>query len=562
MRPFIFFKISFVALIIACYSASIFAVKPQHQWDVISFSFTSAKTYQNPYSEIPLKGEDDLLKVTFTGISGDAKGKSYILTGFWNGEREWRVNFAAPYTGVWTYTTSSRDRGLHGKKDQFEVVPWSEDEKKSNPTRHGFVRVKNDGPFSGHYFEYSDGKPFLWVGDTWWNWTKKEIYLETFKQLVDNRSKKGFNIGQLFVPGNGWGRTSSLLDETYTVLDTDHASKVEEMIKYANSKGITVWIHAWWSREDLPNNIGADKMQRWWRYLIHRFAAYNVIWVIAGEYNMHNNAGFSLDFWNNLGNMVKNEDPYERIVGIHNTPPFWQGGAEAPQWGTGFVLHQEPWLDYNQTQTGHGRYANEMIPFVISEEYERKPSKPIVVTEPWYEFIEGDPSGLDIRFAAWSAILSGAAGHTYGGGHVWLASVPEAPGGGGAWPYEEGFERTTHDYEGAVSMKHLATFFKDIEWWKMLPRPDLVKEYPQPFCLADPGKEYILYLRYGGVVKLEMDVEAASHSYLFKWYDPSSGEYYDERKVEGKEVLLFNCPESYPGTLELKDFVLHVKRVD
>jgi Protein of unknown function (DUF4038) len=72
-----------------------------------------------------------------------------------------------------------------------------------------------------------------------------------------------------------------------------------------------------------------------------------------------------------------------------------------------------------------------MIPIVVSEDYNRKPSKPIVVTESWYEFTEGNPSGMDIRFAAWSAILSGAAGHTYGGGHVWLASVPESPAGGG-----------------------------------------------------------------------------------------------------------------------------------
>ena len=68
-----------------------------------------------------------------------------------------------------------------------------------------------------------------------------------------------------------------------------------------------------------------------------------------------------------------------------------------------------------------------MIPSIISEDYNLKPSKPVVVTEPWYEFIEGNPTGKDIRFAAWSAILSGAAGHTYGGGHVWLASVPESP---------------------------------------------------------------------------------------------------------------------------------------
>ena len=39
-----------------------------------------------------------------------------------------------------------------------------------------------------------------------------------------------------------------------------------------------------------------------------------------------------------LGKLVKNEDPYERIISVHNTPPFWDGGAEAPQWSTGTVF--------------------------------------------------------------------------------------------------------------------------------------------------------------------------------------------------------------------------------
>ena len=50
-----------------------------------------------------------------------------------------------------------------------------------------------------------------------------------------------------------------------------------------------------------------------------------------------------------------------------------------------------------------------MIPLIVSGDYNRKPVKPIVVTEPWYEFVEGNPTGMDIRFAAWSSILSGAA---------------------------------------------------------------------------------------------------------------------------------------------------------
>lgn len=144
---------------------------------------------------------------------------------------------------------------MNGKKGILEVIEWSEQELDSNPTRHGLIRVKKDGESGSHYFEYSDGKPFLWIGDTWWNWTDRRIHVDTFKKLVDDRSVKGFNIGQLFVPGNGWGIESSMLDETYTVLDTKHVKRVEEMIRYANSKGKTVWIHGWWSRPDLRNKI-------------------------------------------------------------------------------------------------------------------------------------------------------------------------------------------------------------------------------------------------------------------------------------------------------------------
>jgi len=494
------------------------------------------------------------------GTDGDAINREITIIGFWNGGSEWCANFTPPATGRWEYKTSSTDRSLNGKKGKLDVVTWSDEEKNSNPVRHGFVRVNKNGDTPGHYFEYADGHPFLWIGDTWWNWTDSRIHLETFKQLVDDRAAKGFNVGQLFVPGNGWSRESSLLDDTYTIPDIEHIKKVEEMIRYANSKGITVWIHGWWSRPNMNLTIGAEKIERWWRYLVHRFGAYNVIWVLAGEYNMNNYGGFSPDFWKDLGKLIKEEDPYERIISVHNTPPFWDGGADAPQWSTGAVLHQEKWLDYNQSQVGHGKFANEMIPYIVSEDYNRKPSKPIVVTESWYEFIEGNASAMDIRFAAWSAILSGAAGHTYGGGHVWLASVPESPADERTWPLEKSFSRSTYDYAGALSMKYLAAFFKDVKWWKLSPHPEFVMEYPQPFCLANPGEEYIIYLRYGGVAKLKMDVSAASNSYFYQWYNPATGKLTETVSLKGSAFLTFSCPESYPESREYKDWVLYIHK--
>lgn len=529
-----------------------------HPWEIYSVSFESQKDIKNPYSQIPVNNEDDLLVVKFKGISGDAKGTELELTGFWNGENEWNVNFAPPVSGEWEYNSVSVDRSMNNKSGKVDVTKWSEEELKSNPTRRGFIKVRQTGENAGHYFEYADGTPFLWVADTWWNWTKESIYFDTWKKLIDDRAEKGFTLGQLFVGGNGWSPGSSLLDPTFTVLNTQLIQKVERMIEYANSKGITVWVHGWWSRPELNETVGEENMKRWWRYLVHRFAAYNVVWVLAGEYNMHNYGGFDLEFWKDLGQMVKDEDPYKRILSVHNTPPFWKGGADGPQWSTGEVLHDESWLDYNQSQVGHGKYANEMIPLVVAENYKRNPPKPIVVTEPWYEFVEGNPTGMDVRLAAWGGILSGAAGHTYGGGHVWLGGTPESPAGtGGAWPIEEGVALESFDYEGALSMKHLATFFSKINWWEMAPHPELVKDYPQPYCLANPGKEYVLYLRYSGMLNLKIPGNGEK-TFSYYWYNPATGESTNPEQITGKEYLQFVSPGMYPGTLNYSDWVLHV----
>jgi hypothetical protein len=211
-----------------------------------------------------------------------------------------------------------------------------------------------------------------------------------------------------------------------------------------------------------------------------------------------------LSFWKELGAMVDELDPYDRLLSVHPTPPGWSGGQDAPQWSTGAVLHDQSWLNYNQSQVGHGRWRNEMIPQVVAADYARVPAKPIVVTEAWYEFVEGNPSAADIRFGAWSALLSGAAGHSYAGGHVWKAHVPEAPASQDSWPMEMGFDRNTLDYSGARSLGSLARFLKTLSWWKLEPHPELVSDYPAPFCSAVPGQEYLVYLRWNGSLRLDL----------------------------------------------------------
>jgi hypothetical protein len=42
-----------------------------------------------------------------------------------------------------------------------------------------------------------------------------------------------------------WERESSLLDDTFSKPDLEHIRHVEQMIRYANQQGITVWVHGW-----------------------------------------------------------------------------------------------------------------------------------------------------------------------------------------------------------------------------------------------------------------------------------------------------------------------------
>jgi hypothetical protein len=527
-------------------------------WEVIEINLTSSSAYGNPYVECLKEGEKAFVMAKFSGISGNADLKTYMVSGFWDGGNTWKIRFAPPCSGSWIYETISKDKGLNKRKGKFEVTDWTRDEKIMNPLRHGFICVNKSEPRPGRYFTYTDGTPCLWIADTWWDWTNRSIQFESFKKLADTRSYQGFNIGQLFFAGNGWGRESSLLDASFQHPDIDQIHQVEKMIAYANAKGITMWIHAWWSREDIKTGIGAENIRRWWRYVIHRLQAYNVIWVLAGEYNMYNYGGFPLEFWNNLGLLVKSEDPYDRIVGVHPTPPMWDGGAEAPQWSTADAIHEQTWLDYNQSQCGHARWCNELIPEIIKRAYELQPAKPVVVTEPWYEFREGTPTAMDIRFGAWTAILSGAAGHTYGGGHVWCAHLPERPVDLVDWPMDTSFATNTLMYPGAVSIGFMAHYLRSISWWQLSPSPDLVLENPSHYCASCPGKEYLFYLRYGGSVKLDFSDFSENQSFGYKWIDLVNNKVLSESTFRGGKVVELKCPEDFPGVVMFKDWVVHI----
>ena len=73
--------------------------------------------------------------------------------------------------------------------------------------------------------------------------------------------------------------------------------------------------------------IGAEKMRRWSRYVVHRLAAYNVIWNVGGEYNMYDYGGHGPAVLEGPGRAdASRRTRYHHAVGVHNTPPGWGAG--------------------------------------------------------------------------------------------------------------------------------------------------------------------------------------------------------------------------------------------
>lgn len=536
-----------------------FAEEAVTVWTPYEMELTADADLATPYVDGLPEAGSGYVTATFHGESGEAMGRELRVTGFWDGGRTWRIRFAPPAAGGWSYRTESADRGLDGRAGRFAAVEATPEAMLANPTLHGFVRVRREGPRAGRHFEYADGTPMLWIGDTWWDWAKPGISFDSMTKLVDDRAAKGFTVGQLFVGGLGWSPSGSFLNEDFTMPDLERLRHVERFIRYANSRGITVWVHGWWCPFG-KERVGEENTRRWCRYLVHRLGAYNVIWTLAGEYNRDNYGGFSLDFWKGIGRLFDQEDPYERLISAHPTPPTYPGGFAAPQWSTAEVLHDEPWLDYNQSQVGHYRWTDELIPWVVARDYARQPPKPIVVTEPCYEFERGNPPASIIRFGAWAAVLSGAAGHSYGGGHVWRAHVPEAPAPIGDWPMDPGFDDDTLDYPAARAVGFMGRFLKTLPWYRWEPHPELMLEYPAPYLLATPGEEYLAYFRYSGLAKIDLRPSPEDSIFELRWVDPVAETVLPPTTVNGGRIWSFHPPM---GTriAEFQDWVLHLKRV-
>ncbi len=183
-----------VAFILAICGKDVSGQKDIHPWEMQEIVFTAALDYANYYTDVTC------------WVDFEGPGFFERIYGFWDGGRTYKVRLVATRPGVWHWKSGSDqpdDQGINGFSGQFNVVPWSEQEKEVNSNRRGFVKPTPNG----HALQYADGTPFFLVGDTWlagstWRLPFREAetpekYIPGpgigFEDAVAFRKKQGFN---------------------------------------------------------------------------------------------------------------------------------------------------------------------------------------------------------------------------------------------------------------------------------------------------------------------------------------------------------------------------------
>jgi hypothetical protein len=520
---------------------------------VAEWSYSSGKAYADPFNDVELD-------VVFT----DAQGHEQRVPAFWAGEQTWRVRNSPSTAARFTYRTIASDSSnpdLHGRHGVLEVTPYQGD----NPLRrHGPIRVAADQ----RHFEHEDGKPFFWLGDTWWMGLCNRLrWPEDFQKLAADRVSKGFTVIQIiaglypdmppFDPRGG-NEAGFPWEADYARINPRYFDAADLRIQHLIECGLTPCIVACWGYF-LPI-MGIPKIKKHWRNLIARWGAYPVVWCLAGEGTMpfylsktkKEDSAAQKQGWTEVGRYVRSIDPYHHVVTIH------------PSDNARNQVEDPAVLDFDMLQTGHS--DRKSIPNTenqITGSLLKTPRMPVLAGEVCYEGIM-EASRQEIqRFMFWTCILNGAGGHTYGANGIWQVNTEEQPYGpsphGRSWgdvPWNVAAELPGSRHIG-LGKRLLMRY----EWWRFEPHPEWVEphwskdDYQQPYAAGIPGEIRVIFIPPAWnppkVVSLEPTV-----AYRAFFFDPASGKQHDVGDVRADSTGSW----AVPITPTFADWILVLKK--
>ncbi len=441
---------------------------------------SSIKTQSNVPAEVVFhasgKHADPFNDVTMDVIFSDPDGGSHRVPAFWDGGDVWKVRYASPQTGAHPYVTECReDPGLNGVHGTIDVTAY----KGSNPLfKHGPIQIAPDK----RHLQHPDGKPFFWLGDTWWMGLAKRLqWPDEFMALAADRVHKGFNVVQIvaglypdmppFDP-RGINEAGFPGDKDFKNVNPAYFDKADERLSYLVSQGIVPCIVGSWGYYATWMNL--DRLEHHWRNLIARYGAMPVVWCGCGEVDMpwypQDRKEYSrkdrMATWTEVSRYIHQTDPFHRLLTLH------PDGASARD-----TINDPSLLDFDMLQSGHGladgaRGAAKASAYT----YAASPQMPFIDGESSYENLGNSIPAYWTRATFWISMLNGAAGHTYGANGIWQNNRPGDPHGAspmgnnwGTMPSSEAMH-----LPGSTQEAMGKRLFEKYQWQSFRPHPEWV----------------------------------------------------------------------------------------
>lgn len=347
------------------------------QWGVYEIELLGPKD-GNPYMEVEL-----------SAVFQSQNGESPTVLGFYDGKGAYRIRFSPPSQGEWTYRTYSNAAELEGKEGEFISTAPSKD-------NHGPLRI-----FNTFYLQYADGSPYYGIGTTAYQWTSvkqsiQEKTLETLAGSPFNKIRmcvfpKHYQYGNEIEP---WAYPYKREGEEndFTQPNFEFFRNFDKRVKQLMDMGVqadVILFHPYdsWGYAAM----GAEMNEKYVRYMIARLSAYrNVWWSLANEWDIPS-IKEAID-WEGIGTLLQQEDPHQRLRGIHN----WYSSEDH------FYDHTKPWITHVSTQTDE---------FFNAKRWRDIYQKPLLFDEMRYEGDVptgwGNLTGEQMAAYFWMAGLSG-----------------------------------------------------------------------------------------------------------------------------------------------------------
>jgi hypothetical protein len=503
------------------------------------WSYETTKRYADPFGDVELD-------VVFTLPSQE----QHRVPAFWAGESTWRVRYAPPAAGRYTFGTICSDTSnpdLHGQTGALIVSPYAG---ANQLYKHGALRVSEDR----RHFAHADGTPFFWLGDTWWMGLCDRLsWPDGFRALTADRVRKGFTIVQIvaglypdmpaFDP-RGENEAGFPWEKDYTTTRPAYFDMADLRIAHLVENGIAPCVVGCWGYF-LPL-MGLEKMKRHWRYLVARWGAYPAIWCLAGEATMpfylstskQRDAEVQKHGWTEIARYVRSIDPLRHPITLH------------PSQNARNSVDDVSVLDFDMLQTGHSdrRSAGPTIE-TLSRSLGSEPKLPALVGEVCYEGIQEASREEVQRYMFWACLLSGAAGHTYGANGIWQVNTPNQPYGlsphGHSWGGPSW--NVAANLPGSGQLGLAKGLLLRYSWQHLVPAIELLEihwtkdDYWQPFAGLIPDEAIIAFAPTGmKALRFRNLPSFTKRAYLF---NPSDGTEISLGKVAPDVSGVWRAPE-------------------